>query len=183
MGLGGANGSVRLYLATSSRQQRLFRAHDGRVTAVAFAPGDRTLASAGEDGLVKLWEVAGQKELKTLKGHDGMVTAVVFAPDNASIYSIGLADRTLRQWNVASGMEMKKMGPTPDDLYGLAWSPDKKSLATSGYGGNVIVWDLMGGKPASTRKLKFGAYCVVFTPDGKVLITGHDNHICYVTPL
>ena len=24
---------------------------------------------------------------------------------------------------------------------------------------------------------------VAFTPDGKAVVTGHDNHICYITPL
>ena len=40
------------------------------------------------------------------------------------------------------------------------------------------------GKPIMSKKLKaFGAYCIAFTPDGKSLVTGHDNHNCYVTPI
>jgi WD40 repeat protein len=140
------------------------------------------LASAGADALVKLWEVAAQKEVKALKGHDGAVTGVVFSPDSESVLSIGF-DRHVRQWNVADGTEIKKLGPTPDDLYGIAFSRDGKALVTSGYGGTVTVWNLAEGKPALSRKLKFGAYCVTFTPDGTALITGHDNHICYITPL
>jgi len=126
--------------------------------------------------------VAGQKELKTLKGHDGPVTGVIFGPDNATVYSIGF-DRYLRVWNVASGAETKKLGPAPDDLYGIAFSRDGKLLVTSGYGGNVTVWNVAEGKAVVSRKLKFGAYCVAFTPDGKAVVTGHDNHICYVTTL
>jgi predicted RNA methylase len=46
----------------------------------------------------------------------------------------------------------------------------------------VTVWDLGAGKPSFARKLKaFGAYCVAFTPDGKALVTGHDNHSCYIS--
>ena len=98
--------------------------------------------------------------------------------------SIGLLDRYVRVWDVASGRETKKLGPTADDLYGIALSRDGKAVATSGYAGYVNVWDLAQGKATWTRKLKaFGAYCVAFTPDGKALVTGHDNHVCYVTPL
>jgi WD40 repeat protein len=179
---GSADKSVRLWNPADGKEVKNLGAHGQSVYGVAFSPDSKLLASAGADGLVKLWEVAGQKELKTLKGHDGMVTGVVFAPDNATVFSIGLLDRTLRQWNVATGMEMKKMGPTPDDLYGIAWSRDGKTLATSGYGGNLIIWNLADGKPAATHKLKFGAYCVVFTPDGSALVTGHDNQVCYITP-
>jgi WD40 repeat protein len=155
---------------------------------VTFSPDGKLLASGGAaatgqaEAPIKLWDVAGQKEAKSLKGHEMAVTGVVFAPDSSSVYSIGF-DRLVREWNVASGAETKKMGPTPDDLYGIALARDGKSLATSGYGGNVTVWNLADGKPTFTRKLKFGAYCIAFTPDGKALITGHDNQSCYITPL
>src|SRR5262249_46694082 len=138
--------------------------------------------SAGADALVKLWDLGAGKEAKAMKGHELASTGVVFAPDNATLYSIGF-DKHVRAWDVASGNEKAKMGPTPDDLYGLALSRDGKQLATSGYGGNVTVWNLADGKPAWTKKLKFGAYCVIFTPDGKAVVTGHDDKNVYVTPI
>ncbi len=86
-------------------------------------------------------------------------------------------------WNVATGMESKKFGPTPDDLYGIAFSRDGKRLATVGYAGNLTTWNLADGKPTFTKKLKSVAYCVAFTPDGKALVSGHDNQMVYFTPL
>jgi hypothetical protein len=32
------------------------------------------------------------------------------------------------------------------------------------------------------QKLKSVAYCVAFTPDGKGLVSGHDNRMIYLTP-
>jgi|SRR6516165_2020628 WD40 repeat protein len=180
---GSGDKSVRLWNPADGKEVKNLGSHANSVFGVAFSPDGKTLASAGADGLIKLWEIAGQKELKTLKGHDGPVTGVVFSPDSASVYSIGLIDRTLRQWNVAMGTELKKLGPTPDDPYGIAWSRDGKMLATSGYGGNIIVWNLAEGKPANTIRLKFGAFCVAFTPDGKAVVTGHADKMCYVTPI
>ena len=130
--------------------------------------------------------VAGMKELKTLKGATDMITGVVFTPDNASVLSIGF-DRLLRVWSVAGGNETKKLGPTADDLYGIAYSRDGKNVATSGYGGSLTIWDLAAGKATWSRKIKFGAYCVTFTPDGKELVTGHepvkDGRTVIITPL
>ena len=122
-------------------------------------------------------------------------------------------DRTLRVWDVADGKAKKKLGAAPvappppkdkkdavvsapakdkpkapeeieDDPYGIAFSRDGKMLATSGYGGWLKVWDLNTGKTTYSQKLKtFGAYCVTFTPDGKAVVTGHDNKSIHVTPI
>jgi WD40 repeat protein len=180
---GSADKTVRLWNPADGKEVKNLGSHANSVYGVVFSPDGKLLASAGADAVVKLWDIAAQKELKTLKGHEGPVTGVLFTPDNAAVLSIGLMDRSLRMWSVASGLETKKLGPAADDLYGLAWSRDGNMPATSGYGGNVVVWDLADGKLASARKLKFGAYCVAFTPDGKALVTGHDNQIVYVTPL
>ena len=145
------------------------------------------LASGGGDGVIKLWDVPGQKELKSIKLPASpittVVTGVVFTPDGQQLVSIG-QDRSVRVWDVKTGKQVKEMGPTPDDLYGLSISRDGNWLATSGYAGYITLWNLAGGKKAASRKLNaFGAYCIAFTPDGKSVITGHDNHHCYISTL
>ncbi len=125
---------------------------------------------------------AARKEAKSLKGQQDLVTGLAFLPDNARLLSIGF-DRYLHLWDTVKGAETKKLGPTPDDLYGLALARDGKTAATSGYGGHVTLWDLAAGKAVETHKLVFGAYCIAFTPDGKAVVTGHENGHCYVTAL
>ena len=115
------------------------------------------------------------------------VTGVAFTPDGKDLVSI-CQDRTIRLWDVAAGKEKKQIGTTEDDLYGIAFSRDGKAMATSGYAGWLKVWPLDGtkvnDKPSFSQKLKaFGAYCVVFSPDGKSLVTGHDNRSIYITPI
>ena len=63
----------------------------------------------------------------------------------------------------------------------LAWLAAKWSQSSQAL--TAAQQDLAEGKAVWTRKLKFGAYCVAFTPDGKAVVTGHDNGSCYVTPL
>jgi serine/threonine protein kinase len=94
---GTANGSVRLYSA-SSRQQRLLKAHDGRVTALAFAPGDRTLASAGDDGLVKLWDLRTGRFPRVFHGRAGPVPAIAFSADGRRVVAAG-QDGIIRIWS------------------------------------------------------------------------------------
>jgi len=79
--------------------------------------------------------------------------------------------------------EVKKFGPTPDDLYAVSWSKDAKAIVTAGYAGNISLWNLNDPKPKFTKKLKSLAYCIAFSPDGKAALSGHGNGFIYVTPL
>jgi WD40 repeat protein len=154
------------------------------VFGVAFSPDGKVLASGGgggagkSEGVIKIYDVANMKETKQLKGHTEAVTGLAFK-SNTEVISIS-QDKTVRIWNVTDGKEIKKFDETKDDPYGLCLSKDGKTLATSGYGGWLNVWDLdpskKDTKPIFSKKLPiFGAYCVVFSPDGKSLITGHEK--------
>jgi WD40 repeat protein len=110
------------------------------------------------------------------------VTSVLFSNDGKQLYSISL-DRFVRVWNASDGKEVRKMGPTDDDLFGMAWTRDGQTLATVGYAGNVTVWNTSVGKARLAQKLKSPAYCITFTPDGKSVVTGHANMTAIVTPL
>ena len=56
----------------------------------------------------------------------------------------------------------------------MAWSPETKTLAVCGYSGQITTW-ASTAKPKFTHAIKSPGYCVVFTKDGKGVLTGHDN--------
>ena len=124
----------------------------------------------------------GQKELRTLKGHEQPVTGVTFAGDPAAVVTVSM-DRTIRLWDAASGKETRKLGPTTDDPYAVAWSPATKRIGVCGYSGLVSAWTLTDTKPVFTHPVRSPGYCVAFTKDGKALISGHDNGSVVVTPV
>ena len=87
----------------------------------------------------------------------------------------------IRVWDVAAGKETKKFGPTTDDLYGIAWSKDTKTIVTAGYAGNLNVWALTAPKASFSSRIKSPTYCVAFAPDGKTILSGHENGMVAIT--
>ncbi len=63
-------------------------------------------------------------------------------------------------------------------IYGLAWSPDGKTLATGSWDRTAILWNAETGKPLMTLRGHTGKiYDVAWSPDGKTLATGADDNL------
>ena len=70
--------------------------HSGGVTAIAFHPDGKSLASAAKDKSIKVWRLGDDiydsnygKVIMTLTGHLQQVRAIAFSPDGKTLASGG----------------------------------------------------------------------------------------------
>jgi WD40 repeat protein/serine/threonine protein kinase len=73
--------AVRLWDLRSGKELRVLRAHADGISAVAFSPNGKRIASGGGDNLVKIWNAATGKLLHTLRGHTKALSRVAFSKD------------------------------------------------------------------------------------------------------
>jgi WD40 repeat protein/DNA-binding SARP family transcriptional activator len=85
--LGGSDGNVEVVNATSGAMTPAFKAHDGPLESLSFAPDGATFVSAGWDGAVRLWDTGTQQLLGAVQplGANRVVTAKFIGPTTVLI--------------------------------------------------------------------------------------------------
>ena len=76
--------------------------HDGLITAVAFSPDGRWIATGSADKRARIWEAASGLPASDWFEHDGSVAAVEFSPSGKNLLTAS-SDGHVRIWRVPGG--------------------------------------------------------------------------------
>src|SRR6266851_2477190 len=114
--------------------------HATRVTAVAWSPDSKRLASVSYDKTVRIWDIMTGGNVFTYRGHSDRVLSVAWSPDGKFIVSAG-DDKTVQIWDVASGNRIFIYRDHTGSVITVAWSPDGKHIASGSDDKTVRVWD------------------------------------------
>jgi len=150
------------------------------VESVAFAPDGKTLAVGGF-GEVVVWDVATGRIRRRLTGFVDRVVALSYSPFGLRLAAGGGApteDGEVRVFDVATGAQLADIKPSHSDtVFGVAFSPDGRLLATAGADKFVKVFEVPSGKFVKAFEGHTGHVLDVgWSADGKLLASaGADN--------
>jgi RNA polymerase sigma factor (sigma-70 family) len=166
--------AINLWDTATGKYRLTLTGHRNGVKALAFAPDNKTLASAGADQSIRLWDAATGKTTMTLLGHQGACQGVAFSKDGKSLVSVG-ADGTARMWDVATGKERWQIGRQSGQVGSMSLSSDGKTLASMGTDNSVGVYDAGTGKELRRLRLAKPPQRIAFSHNGNMLAVGRGD--------
>jgi WD40 repeat protein/transcriptional regulator with XRE-family HTH domain len=152
--------------------------HPHPVSAIAWSPQARLLASGDFDGGIRVWELHTTEPaicIRAFSGHANWVMGLAFAPDG-SLLASGSRDGVVKLWDIASGGWRQTFAGHMDGINRVTWSPDGRMLASGSRDTTIRLWDVEEG---SARAVLQGhtaeVYGLAFTPDSRSLLSGSDD--------
>jgi len=148
------------------------------VTAVAYHPDGKSLA-VGQGSRVHLFDASG-KPLAKIDAIPGRITTLAFSANGSHLAvaagdagQAGLMDVYPVAKDSSVGPRVLRLAKAhTDSIYGLAFSPGGKLLATAGYDRVIHLWPVVAGTTMPLRTLKDHSdtiYALAFHPEGKRL--------------
>ena len=194
-----ADGTIRFWnTETGTVIPNHITGHTKGVKAVAFFKDSSTLATAAFNGKITFWDLESSATNRQTIGHRDWLMASAFSPDGTKFVSLESDGNLFFE----SGAGPTYYAPKPDKMIRLrdantggelatltnhitsnlvAFSPDGKTVA-SGSDGTICLWntktnthiDINLSDPPndSGGRLLFGTTSLVFSPDGKKLVSG-----------
>ncbi len=149
--------------------------HTSRITAVAWSPDGKHLASASYDKSARIWDSTnGYREI-IYRGHVDRVHAVAWSPDGQRVASAS-SDRTVQIWDAVTGRSLFTYHGHGLPVMALAWAPDGTRIASGGDDKTVQVWDVDNGTLIYTHRGHTGrVQTIAWAPDGTRIASGGDD--------
>ena len=199
---GGDDRCIRLWDVDTSKQIHELPTQ-GRVTSLAFSPDGKTVAAGdGSDFLqreengIHIWKVSTGEEIDLLRGPGDDIRSIAFSPDGTRLVAGAgrlIESSSIRCWDLSGPEKLFSRDNEPGAILTASFTPDGKSVVigaayesrrrlhrppAEGQAETPFLRLLAGdtGKAregATVPSTESSIYSLAFSPDGKLLATGH----------
>ena len=155
---------------------RTFAGHDKSVNSAAITPDCELVLTGSTDRTAIVWDWASGEEIVRLSGHRNTLAASTFDP-NGGIGVTASYDGRIGFWSRGSD-SLDVVVSHPRNVTCVTFSPIGDTLATSGIGNIVKIWDVESRKVV--REIEApgqAATGCLFMPDGRLLCSTYEGEL------
>jgi WD40 repeat protein len=139
--------------------------HTGFVSAVAFSPDSRLVASGA--GTIKVWEAGTGRLVADCGGFDSAVDALAFSSDSR-LTAAGCQDGAVRAWEARSGRLVSEF-LNPQAVHALCFLPGTHLVVSGSYSRTVKISDAeTGAQIADSQLTRESIKCIAASPNGRL---------------
>ncbi|KAG2072184.1 WD40 repeat-like protein, partial [Suillus decipiens] len=183
-------GQVNLWDVKTRKVIATWTGHTDIVWTLCWSGDGERVASGSWDGTAKVWDVSSSKNILTIKTRHNWVMAVMYSPDSSKLATGGDKDNAVKIWDAKTGELLKTLDHDTTQIAileghsgfveGISLSQNNRLLASVSWNKTACLWNLDTnlpiGPPLQHEQDLFSA---ALSPDGKVLVTGCENHNAY----
>jgi hypothetical protein len=146
--------------------------HTNYVSAIAFHPDGKLVATGDFHGLVRTWDLSTGREIGRPLDQREIVKTLSYSPDGKML-AVGLAsDRTrkpgTRLWDATTRQRIGELLPSTDDITRIVFRPDGRALLAGG-NRSARLWDTIQGQALTEPLIDEGVGG--FRHDGRAFLT------------
>jgi WD40 repeat protein len=150
------------------------------VTAIAFGPEAKYLATGHDDGLVRVWDLSNLSVRHEFPGPKRPISAMAFNAAGTLLASAG-EDRVICLWDVETGSLAGTLKGHTDRIQALAWHPKGQRLVSCGWDTTARVWNTQTFEPIILLNGHSDQVtAVAFSPDGGLLACADSDYAIHI---
>lgn len=138
--------SIQIWDIAEKRIHRVLRGHSKAIHSLAYSPDGRRLVSCSWDCTARVWDMeSGDAKVLTKPGEVSSAngfSCVAVVPGDGSLVAASCIDDKVYIWDANTGALLKTLEGHEDSVYGVAFTPDGRSLVSVSLDQTVKIWDL-----------------------------------------
>jgi WD40 repeat protein/tRNA A-37 threonylcarbamoyl transferase component Bud32 len=165
-------------IPTPETATKTYSQHTAWVSAIAWSPDGKRLASASWDKTVHIWDAANCKTLLVYRGHTQPVKSVAWSPNGDYIASGGW-DNSVQIWDTEKGIPLPDTYQHKAQIEAVVGSPNGVYIASAGHDCKVQVWRAADQYTFFVYEGHKGPiWSIAWSPDGKYIASAsHDKTV------
>ncbi|XP_057253831.1 protein FAN isoform X4 [Pezoporus wallicus] len=151
--------------------------HEVSVNTINLNAANTILVSGTKEGTINVWDITTATALHQLPCHSGTVFDAAFSPDSRHLLSTG-EDCCFKVIDVQTGMVISSV-TTEEPQRCFKW--DGNTILSGSQSGELLIWDLLGGKVTERLKGHTGAVMSMWMNEqcNSVITGGEDKQIVF----